>query len=223
MEISMLTTVPTALFLCAYFEVQAAALLTALVAVASFIPFFANFERSRPAPSEIMPIVVLSAAAVVGRVMLAPIPNFQPVSALVIFTGLYFGRGSGYLMGAFSALVSNIILGQGMWTPWQMYAWGVMGFVCGLLTEKGVLQSGKKRGIYAYGIIASFLYGLLLDTWFIVAFVYDVNAGSALAAYGAGLVMNISHVSSTVIFLALTLGPLGRKIERVKMKYGLGS
>jgi energy-coupling factor transport system substrate-specific component len=141
----------------------------------------------------------------------------------VIFTGLYFGRRSGYLTGAFTALMSNMILGQGMWTPWQMYAWGAMGFVCGLLSEKGILRPDRKAGIYVYGIVASFLYGLLLDSWFIVGFIADVNAGSALAAYGAGIVMNISHVSATVIFLALTIGPLGKKIERVKTKYGIGN
>jgi energy-coupling factor transport system substrate-specific component len=218
----MLAAVPAMLFLCAYAEVEASALLTAIVAIASFVPFFADFERNKPSPAEIMPIVVLSAAAVVGRVILAPLPNFQPVSALVIFTGLYFGRRSGYLTGAFTALISNMILGQGMWTPWQMYAWGVMGFVCGLLSEKGLLSPDRKIGIYAYGIIASFLYGLLLDSWFIVGFVYDMNIESALAAYGAGIAMNISHVSATVLFLALTLGPLGKKIERVKTKYGIG-
>jgi energy-coupling factor transport system substrate-specific component len=217
----MLAVVPAVLFLCAYFEAEASALLTALVAISSFVPFFVDFERSKPTPAEIMPVVVLSAAAVVGRVILAPIPNFQPVSALVIFTGLYFGRRSGYLMGAFAALISNMILGQGMWTPWQMYAWGAMGFVCGLLAEKGVLRPDRKVRVYVYGVIASFLYGLVLDSWFIVGFVADVNALSALTAYGAGAIMNVSHISATVIFLALTLGPLGRKIERVKTKYGI--
>jgi energy-coupling factor transport system substrate-specific component len=222
-EVFVLAAVPAALFLCAYFEIQASALLTVVVAISSFVPFFADFERSKPTPSAIMPVVVLAAAAVVGRVVLAPIPNFQPVSALVIFTGLYFGRRSGYLVGAFTALISNMILGQGMWTPWQMYAWGAMGFVCGLLAEKGFLRPDRKRGIYVYGIVASFLYGLLLDSWFIVGFVADANPESVMAAYGAGLVMNLSHVSATVIFLALTWVPLGRKIERVKTKYGLGS
>jgi energy-coupling factor transport system substrate-specific component len=220
-EIIMLACVPSALFLCARYEVGAPALLTALVAISSFVPFFVDFEKSRPSPAEIMPVVVLSAAATVGRVILAPIPNFQPVSALVIFTGIYFGRRSGYLTGAFTALISNMILGQGMWTPWQMYAWGAMGFVAGALAEKGLLRPDKKRGVYIYGIVASFLYGLLLDSWFITGFVSDINAASVAAAYGAGLIMNISHVSSTVIFLALTLKPLGKKIERVKTKYGL--
>lgn len=218
----MLIAVPAVLFICAKYEIAAAAPLTALVAICSFIPFFANFEQSKPTPAEIMPVVVLSAAATVGRVILTPIPNFQPVSALCVFTGLYFGRRSGYLMGAFTALISNMILGQGMWTPWQMYGWGVMGFVAGAFAEKGALRPDRKLGIYIYGIAASFLYGLLLDSWFIVGFIADINATSMAAAYGAGLIMNLSHISSTVVFLALTLTPLGKKIERVKTKYGIG-
>jgi energy-coupling factor transport system substrate-specific component len=98
-----------------------------------------------------------------------------------------------------------------------------MGFICGLLSEKGLLRPDRKAGIYVYGIAASFLYGLLLDSWFIVGFISDVNIESALTAYGAGIAMNLSHISATVIFLALTLDPLGKKIERVKIKYGIGS
>jgi len=222
-ESVMLVIVPLVLFLCTKFEVSSATLLTLFAAVTSFVPFFIRFERQRPTPAEIMPVAVLSAVAIVGRIALNPIPNFQPVSALVILTGIFFGRQSGYLMGAFTALISNMILGQGLWTPWQMYAWGLMGFVAGLLAEKGVLGLNRKWLVYVYGVLASLLYGLLLDTWFLAAFVSDVNVGSATAAYSAGLVFGVSHISATVLFLALTLVPFGKKIARIKIKYGVGS
>jgi energy-coupling factor transport system substrate-specific component len=268
------------LVLCAVFNVRGSALLTVIVALLSFVPFAVGFEKRRPRPADIMPIVVMSAIAVVGRVIMTPIPNFQPVSALVIFTGIFFGRSSGYLTGAFTALVSDMMLGMGPWMPWQMYAWGVMGYFAGLLAEKGVFgnvggdsrnvpsdtsdcaKSPSLRGapatkqsngliitgllgfarndefgihasshtpaspcrtwlVYGYGILASALYGSVLDTWYIIGFVSNVTPAAIAAAYVAGLSMNIMHIASTVIFLTLTFVPWRRKISRIKTKYGI--
>jgi energy-coupling factor transport system substrate-specific component len=215
-----LLAVLVTLVVCAVFGVQGSALLTAIVALLSFVPFAVEFEKRKPRPAEIMPIVVLSAIAVVGRVIMVAIPNFQPVSALVIFTGIFFGRSSGYLTGAFAALVSDMILGMGPWMPWQMYGWGMMGYFAGLLAERGVFKD-RTWLIYAYGILASALYGTILDTWFIIGFVKDITLTAIAAAYTAGFAMNISHIISTVVFLALILVPWGRKIKRIKIKFGI--
>ena len=233
----MLIAVLATLVLCALFRVQNSGLLTALVALSSFVPFVARFELQKPNPSELMPITVLSAMAIVGRIAMAPIPNFQPVSAIVIFTGIFFGRQSGYLTGAFSALISNMVLGQGAWTPWQMYTWGMMGFLAGLLAEKGIFgdigkgiiiskrSKGKIRTIVVlcYGALATAFYSMVLDTWYIIAFVSNVTAKTMIALYSAGLLTSIPHAISTVAILVIILKPWGRKIERIKIKYGIGA
>ena len=232
----MLVVVIATLVLCAIFRVQNSGLLTALVALSSFVPFVARFELQKPNPSELMPIAVLSAIAIVGRIAMAPIPNFQPVSAIVIFTGIFFGRQSGYLTGAFSALISNMVLGQGAWTPWQMYTWGMMGFFAGLLAERGLFgdigkgkliskrSEGKIRTVIVliYGALATAFYSMVLDTWYLIAFVSEVSVTSAITVYTAGLLTNIPHVISTVAILVIILKPWGKKIERIKIKYGIG-
>jgi energy-coupling factor transport system substrate-specific component len=246
----LLVAVFLALFFCAAFRVRNAALLTVAVALVSVLPFLLRFEIEKPRPAVIMPIVILSAIAAAGRILLNPLPNFQPVSALVIFSGLYFGRQSGYLTGAFTALVSNMVLGQGLWTPLQMCAWGLMGYGAGILGGSRLFESAheKKEGspvleydaqisriprsafswmrraaLYAYAICATGLYGLMMDTWFIVGFLADPGPATILKAYGAGLVMNFSHICSTILFLALTAEPWGSKVQRIRTKYGLKS
>jgi energy-coupling factor transport system substrate-specific component len=227
-EPAMLIFVFAVLAYCAYFKVGNAAAVTLLIAALSCLPFFLRYEMQKPNPGQIMPIVVLSAVAVCGRIVMNPIPNFQPVSALVVFTGVFFGRQNGYLMGAFTALVSNMVLGQGAWTPLQMYAWGFMGYMAGFLAEKGLFgkggydKSSPRRGlVYVYGVVATVLFGLFMDTWFIVGFLKSASLAVTLSAYGAGLALNIPHIAATAIFLALTVAPWGAKIQRIKLKYGL--
>ena len=122
LEPLVLILVPATLAVCAVCDYQQAALLTFVVAVAAIAVFFLNFERSKPALRQIMPVVVLASLAAAGRIIFAPIPDFKPVSATCIIAGATFGRQSSFMVGALAALVSNFFFGQGAWTPWQMSA-----------------------------------------------------------------------------------------------------
>ncbi|MEA5004409.1 MAG: DUF6580 family putative transport protein [Christensenella sp.] len=214
-----LITVPVVLLLCALFEAENAALLSIVVAICALLPFFLRYELKKPRPRDMMPIAVLAAVAVVGRIVFAPFPNFTPVSAVVIVTAVCFGRQSGFLTGALAALASNLFFGQGAWTPWQMYAWGMVGFFAGLLNEKGFFK--KDSLIYIYGAVSAFLFGFIMDSWYVVGFVSPITWQGALAAYLAGIPFNLSHCVSTVVFLVLILVPWGKKLRRIKIKFGL--
>ena len=96
----------------------------------SAVPFLLVFERRRPQARELVPIAVMSALAVVGRTVfsIVPLPNFKPCSAIIMITAIVFGPETGFLTGALTAFVSNFIFGQGPWTPWQMFTWGLLRF-----------------------------------------------------------------------------------------------
>ena len=53
------------------------------------------------------------------------LPEFKPVVAMTILAGVAFGGETGFLVGAMTMLVSNMLFSQGPWTPWQMFAMGV--------------------------------------------------------------------------------------------------
>ena len=132
-EIVVIFATPVVLAACAIANFNQTALLTLVVVLASIGVFFASYEASRPRLRDIMPTVVLAALAAAGRILFAPIPDFKPVSAIAIIAGVAFGRKSGFMVGALAALASNFFFGQGPWTPWQMYAWGLVGYGAGLL------------------------------------------------------------------------------------------
>ena len=102
-----------------------------LIILEIMLPFFMAFESKKPKASELVIISVLCALTVVGRGAFFMLPQFKPVSALVIISGICFGGQTGFLVGAVSAFLSNFFFGQGPWTPWQMFAFGMIGFVSG--------------------------------------------------------------------------------------------
>lgn len=211
--------VPAAMAACVLLQSRQTALLSTLVLLAALVPSFLSFERQKPRPRDFMPVVVLTALSVTGRLVFAALPNFKPVSAIVILAGVCFGRQSGFLTGALSALVSNLFFGQGPWTSWQMYAWGLMGYIAGALAPTRLFR--RPWAVLAYGFVASFGYGFLLNSWTLFSFVQPVTWQSALAVYGAGLAFDAAHAVSTVVFLSVTLLPWQKELGRIRQKYGV--
>jgi energy-coupling factor transport system substrate-specific component len=241
---------PTALFACPFLlaaltvaRVGSAALLSALVLLVALAPAIVGFERARPRPRDFMPVVVLAALAIAGRLLFDAIPNFQPTTALIIVCGFVFGRRAGLMAGITAALVSNLFLGQGLWTPWQMYCWGTVGYCAGLFpptlqvrhagldpapqtSEPGRRSdSGPKVGMaipmYLYGVVASLAFGVLMDLQYFVGFNADTGLSGLATTLALGLPFNVAHAASTLVFLVLTLNPWGKKLTRLKTKYGL--
>lgn len=181
--------------------------------------FFHSFERQKPRPRDIVPIAVMSAIGALGRVLFAAIPNFKPTSAVVIITGMQFGPLAGFMTGALSALASNMFLGQGPWTPWQMIAWGFMGFFAGIFQKKNWFH--HRVFLYTFGMISSILFGWIMNLWYVIGYVNPITWHGILIAYGASAVMDITHGVSTVIFLLLLEKSWGKKLQRLKVKYGI--
>lgn len=193
------------------------------VIVAAMLPFFAAFEDRRPQARELVLISSLVVIATAGRAVFFMLPHFKPVTALVIVAGIGLGAEAGFLTGAMTGFVSNFFFGQGPWTPWQMFAFGVIGFLAGLLFEKRIRRGHIPLiGVCIYGFLATVvIYGLLMDTSTALFVLDGLTWQSALACYVAGVPVNITHGVSTVVFLSLCAKPMLKKIRRMRKKYGL--
>ncbi len=167
-------------------------------------------------------IAVLCAIAVVSRAAFVMLPQFKPMTGIVIISGMAFGPSAGFLTGAVSGFVSNFIFGQGPWTPWQMFAFGVAGFIGGLLKNKGLMK-GEKRFSSAVlgGLIVMLITGPILDTCTLFTMSSVVNAASAGAIYLAGVPFNAVHAAATALTILLLGKPMLEKLERIRIKYGL--
>ena len=214
-----LAAVPMALVALAAAGVRATAGLTLVVVALALALLLAGFEASRPALRQLMPTAVLAALAAAGRVLFAPLPDVKPVSAIAIVAGAALGRRSGFVVGALAALLSNFFFGQGPWTPWQMYAWGLVGYVGGVLAERGALD--RRWVLYGWGLASGLVYGLILNGYHVLGFVQPLTWPAARAAGAASLPLDVTHGVATVAFLAAIWLPWGRAIRRVVAKYGL--
>ncbi len=191
---------------------------SAFVAVLSCVPFFMSFEGKKTSTKRLVLLASMVAFSVAGRYIFAFLPHFKPVTAIVVVTGIYLGIESGFLCGALSALISGFIFGIGPWTPFQMFAWGLIGLLASLLSA--VLKKNK-AALCVFGALSGVLYSLLLDVVSTLWYDGGFNPARYLALLLTSLPVTAVYAVSNVIFLLLLAKPIGEKLERIKIKYGL--
>ncbi len=192
-----------------------------LVILEAMAAFFISFEKKKKRIGEIVVISTLCAFGVAGRAAFAATPQFKPVAALVIISGICLGSETGFLIGAVTAFVSNFIFGQGMWTPWQMFGFGTLGFVSGMLFYSGILPH-RKIPVTIFGFFAVLLiYGPLLNLSYLVAGTEETGLRLYLYYCLLGLPFDLIHAVSTAFFLWFGADTMIEKLERIKSKYGI--
>ncbi|QEH70023.1 ECF transporter S component [Cellulosilyticum sp. WCF-2] len=196
-------------------------IISMLIIIETMIPFIMVFESRKPQAREIIIIAVLCAIAVAGRTVFFMLPQFKPVVSIVIIAGLCFGGETGFLVGAVSGFVSNFFAGQGPWTPWQMFGFGIIGFLAGVLFQKGILRRNKIALCLFGGITTFFIYGFLLNTASILMVQSTITWEMIMLACLRGIPFDLIHALSTMFFLWLIADPMIEKLDRIKLKYGL--
>ena len=263
--------------------------LSLLILVMIMAPFFMIFERRKPRAREVVLIAMMSALTVASHTFFHIAFPVQIGTAMVVISGISLGPEAGFLIGAMSRFVCNFYMGQGAWTPWQMFCWGLLGFLAGIafnleLSEDGGISNFKKIitpllcvifselvayisfllwpgndktffgwRVYLFGII-----GLLLAVifqrgklktdnltmavfTFVVTFVVyggimnfaamclSMNEPGSLgigikalkALYVSGVGYDFYHSLTAAIWVFVIGTPMVKKLERIKIKYGI--
>jgi energy-coupling factor transport system ATP-binding protein len=192
-----------------------------LIILETLLPFALVFESRKPQARELVVIAALCALAVAGRAAFFMLPQFKPVTALVIISGVAFGGEAGFLVGALTGFLSNMFFGQGPWTPWQMFAFGLIGFLAGVLFSKGWL-SRERAALAVYGGLATLvIYGGIMNPAHVLISQTQPVGEMFLAAYVQGIPFDLIHAAATVTFLLLLAPAMLEKLDRIKVKYGL--
>lgn len=216
LEIALLILTPIFLLIQTFYNSKRTLLPTIVMIIVTIIVFMLGFEKRKVSTVEMTCIVVLSVIGALLR-MLSPLPHAIFTTAVVIIGGISFGESSGFITGVFVGILSNMLMGFGPWTPWQIYAWGIIGYIAGLLGKTKLFE--KNIPIIIYGFISGFLYGFILNIYFVLGLSYD-SVVEIINYFAASLAFEFTHALSTAIFLTLTLYPWRALIKRIKLKFG---
>jgi len=183
------------------------------LALALLVLLFLRFEEREYGAREVAAVGALAAVGAAGRVFFAALPGVQPATFLAVLTGYALGAETGFLVGALIALLSNIFLGHGPWTPWQMLAWGLAGASGGLLgafRRQGSLLAAAAVLVTAWG----FLFGWLMNLWFWLSFVYPLNWTSYIATCATSFWFDLFHAAGNLVFVLALWRPMAEMLRR---------
>ncbi|SNZ10419.1 energy-coupling factor transport system substrate-specific component [Terribacillus aidingensis] len=155
-------------------------------------------------------LAMLTALAAAGRIyanVLFPfLPNLQPMTSVIIICSLLLGPAAGAIIAVLSTLLSNMILGMGLWTLWQMLAWGLIGLLFGSIGK--LWRNPHLLVMTAASVLTGYMYGLLisLPNLFIME--------HFLAYYVAGLSFDTMHAIGNGIFFIILYPVLSRLFDK---------
>ena len=178
---------------------------------------FAWYERTHPSSKVLAMVATLAALAALGRIAFAPLPNVKPTTDIVFLAGFVLGGAPGFAVGALAALSSNLVFGQGPWTPWQMVGWGTIGTIG---AGWAVLMGGRLPRIptAALLVVCALLFGALTNLSTLTAAGGTPSLSLWLTVCAAGLPFDLAHAAGNVVFF-FAFGPaLVRVLRRYRAR-----
>lgn len=159
-----------------------------------------EFEQSPAGSKEVALVAVLGTLSALSRIPFATLPGVQPCTYLIICAGYVLGPVQGFMIGVMSALVSNLMLGLGPWTPYQMIAWGLAGPASHLLR-----RTSRERPVLPLIILGGvwgFIFGAIMNLWFWTAFIYPLNLATFIATMANSFWFDTMHSLGNLAFLS---------------------
>lgn len=193
-----------------------------IIVVLAMVPFFVSFEGRKPDARYLATLAVLIALIVISRVAFIWLPSFKPMAGIIILVAMTFGPQAGFMSGAISMIISNIIFSQGPWTAYQMFCYGMIGLIAGFLAKAKIFS---QKHVIRTSIITFFLVfvmsTLILDTSSLFLMSSTYNLVGLITFYVAGMPMNIMNAIASAITVFILSKPFFAIITRLKNKYGI--
>ncbi len=149
---------------------------------------------------------MLIALCVVGRIAFSSVPNVQPVTAIIIICAFWMGPLAGVILAVGTTFATNLVLGTGMWTFTQIFAWSVIGLLSGAI---GIWL--KKIPVFILSLYAG-LCGLFFGLVFSIQNMV-IGGFPFLPYYLAGLPFDINHAIGNVVFFIVLYPILSRLLN----------
>jgi hypothetical protein len=180
---------------------------------------------------------VLAAVGAAIRIAGAGVGGVEAVFILLILAGRVFGARFGFLLGLLTIVVSSVLWGGfGPWTPFQAFACAWVGAGAGLLPRPAhsaspavsarpansahPARTAQRREIallVTYGIVASYVFGLVMNLWFWpfavgsgtdISYAADATLPQNLASFGLYTLVTSTLTWDTVRAVTTTIGLL---------------
>ena len=100
-----------------------------------------------------------------------------------------------------------------------MLCWGLIGAAAGILGKHGWIS--KPLPLCIFGVASGIGYSFIMDVWTVLSMNGSFSGELWIAAIISAAPVTAVYCVSNVVFLLALNKPLGKKLERLKTKYGI--
>ncbi len=154
---------------------------------------------------EIASMGIMTALLEVSVHLLAPLPNVEPVTLLVMLYTLVLGRKVGYVLAAY-LLFEGFAYGFGIWWISYLYVWPLLAVVAFCLR--------RQASSWLFSAIAG-AFGLCFGMLCSIPYLFLGGPAAAFAWWVAGIPYDLIHCAANFILCLVFFAPLYRLLKRL--------
>lgn len=181
-----------------------------LFGISSFILImYSKFEINKEYVGKRLIILSsLSAVCAIFRILFAPITIVRPTLAIIIAMSSFVSPLEAFIMSSISSVIANMFLGQGLWTVYQMFAFGIAGLLSSLF-----IKNVKLLWLLIFGILDAALFCFIINISSFIIYSKYVSFDLFINYFALSLPYDILLLVSTCIFLILFYNRLRNNIK----------
>ena len=154
---------------------------------------------------EITLFAVLGAMMFALQVVMAPLPNIEPVSLLVMIFAAVFGWKALYPVYVF-VVMEILFYGISTWNIYYLYIWAVLAFAA--------IAMRKQTQPLAWALLSA-VYGLLFGALCGIVDIFIGGFGYAAAKWVSGIPFDLLHCGGNFAIALIMFRPLRNALEKL--------
>lgn len=171
---------------------------------ASFTPLL---KMKKITTKDVALVALMVAIIEVCKVILAPAPNIELTSFLLITFSLFFGKRVYAVVPVF-ILIEGVIYGFGIWWVMYLYAWPLLILITRVF---------KKNNSCVFWAVVSGVFGLLFGFMCAIPYIFLSGISGAFSWWIAGIPFDLIHGVSNFLIMLLLYHPIAAVLKKVNI------
>lgn len=155
--------------------------------------------------SQIVTMGLLGAVLFVGQIAMAPLPNIEPVTTLIIIFTLVCKKKAFFSIYVF-VLLEGLLFGFGIWWVSYLYIWSILALL--------VLCLQKMESAVLWAVVSG-VFGLLFGALCAIPYLISGGIGAAFAYWSAGIPYDVLHCCGNFTLTLILYTPLTRLLKKL--------
>ena len=158
---------------------------------------------------ELVQLALLSAIMIVGKQLMAALPNIEPVTLIFMAAALVYGPKAFYICAVFVP-VQGLLYGFGLWFYCYIYIWSLLVVI--------VLLLKKVNSSYVVWTIVAALFGLVFGALCSLPYLFIGGPSMAFGYWISGLPYDLLHCAGNAVMCGVLLRPLTMLLQKLTAK-----